>query len=53
MKSQVLHTVLCNISDEAAGEIWKLIKLGSVSHCRRGDTADRMHSPRYFSGLRR
>ena len=29
MKSQVLHTVWCYISGEAAGEMWKLITLGS------------------------
>ena len=28
MESQVLHTVWCNISDKAAGEIWNLSLLG-------------------------
>ena len=28
MKSQVLHTVWCNISGEAAGEIWNWSLLG-------------------------
>ena len=30
MKSQVLHTVWCHISGEAAGEIWHLITFGLV-----------------------
>ena len=31
MKSQVLHTVWCNISGEAAGEIWKWLTLALPS----------------------
>ena len=44
MKRQVLHTIWCNISGEAAGEIWHLISLGS-SGWRSVRCAS--HTPRY------
>ena len=33
MKSQVLHTVWCNISCEAAGEIWSLLGVRGLTYC--------------------
>ena len=35
MKSQVLHTVWCNMTGEATGEIWTWSLLGVNVHVRR------------------